>query len=159
MWYRVVFVWCREAPCEVVWCRVQLFVSKLQLFVSLCKLPFKKYLPKVIIGAKNSKKVLVWADKTKHKTQTGLPVGAGQSAFFRPGRGGRGVDSGWGKGGLLQSVLNGVVGNHLFFEDVSAGFGRLNHLDNFAVCAAFTFLERGDGFLCHISGGDYLISL
>ena len=26
----------------VVWCRVQLFVSKLQLFVSSCKLPFKK---------------------------------------------------------------------------------------------------------------------
>ena len=82
VWYRGVVEWCREAPCEVVWCRVQLFVSKLQLFVSSCKLPFKKYIPKVIIGAKNSKKVSVWADKTKHKTQTGLPVGAGQSAFF-----------------------------------------------------------------------------
>lgn len=52
---------------------------------------------------------------------------------------------------LLEGVLYGVVGYHLFLEDVSAGFGRLYHLDDFAVSAAFTFLQRGDGFLCHIS--------
>ena len=111
MWYRVVFVWCREAPCEVVWCRVQLFVSKLQLFVSLCKLPFKKYLPKVIIGAKNSKKVLVWADKTKHKTQTGLPVGAGQSAFFfGPGAVAAGSIADGGRVGYFRASLTASLG-------------------------------------------------
>ena len=35
-----------------------------------------------------SKKVSVWADKTKHKTQTGLPVGGQVSLrFFGPGAG------------------------------------------------------------------------
>ena len=102
--------WCREAPCEVVWCRVQLFVSKLQLFVSSCKLPLKKYLQKVIIGAKNSKKVSVWADKTKHKTQTGLPVGAGQSAFFGPGAVAAGSIADGGRVGYFRASLTASLG-------------------------------------------------
>ena len=61
--------------------------------------------------------------------------------------------------GLLQSVLNGVVGNHLSLEGVSTGFGRLHHLDDFAICAAFTFLQRGHGFLCHILGVLYMVDV
>ena len=52
----------------------------------------------------------------------------------------RGVWVGIG-GNLFEGVLNGVVGNHVFFEDVGAGFGRFHHFDDFAVCTAFTFLK------------------
>lgn len=62
------------------------------------------------------------------------------------------------KNGLFEGFLYGFVGNHLFFEDVSAGLGRLNHLDDLAVGTAFAFLERCNGFLCHILDS-YLISL
>ncbi len=51
---------------------------------------------------------------------------------------------------LFKSVFNGVVGHHFLFEDVSTGLGRLNHFDYLAIGTAFAFLERCDGFLCHI---------
>lgn len=53
---------------------------------------------------------------------------------------------------LFEGVLHGVVGYHLFFEDVGAGFGRFYHFDDFRVGAAFTGLKGCNGFLCHISG-------
>ena len=52
---------------------------------------------------------------------------------------------------LLQDVLNGIIGNHLFLESVSTGLRRLNDLDDLAIGAAFSFLERCNGFLCHES--------
>lgn len=42
---------------------------------------------------------------------------------------------------LFKSSLYCVVGNHFFFEDVGAGFGRTLHLDDFAISAAFTLLK------------------
>lgn len=51
---------------------------------------------------------------------------------------------------LFEDVLDSVVGHHLFLEGVSAGLGALHHFDDLAVGAAFTFLERCYGFLCHI---------
>ena len=51
---------------------------------------------------------------------------------------------------LFEGVLNGVVGYHLLFEDVGAGFGRFHHFDNFAECTTFAFLHGGHSFLCQI---------
>ena len=55
--------------------------------------------------------------------------------------------------GLFECVLNCVVRNHFFFEDIGAGLGGLNHFDDLAVCTAFTILQGGHCFLCHILGG------
>lgn len=66
---------------------------------------------------------------------------------------------------LFEDLFDGVVGNHLLLEGVSTGFGRLNHLDDLGVGAAFTLLQRCYGFLCHglllllLRVDDYLISL
>ena len=54
------------------------------------------------------------------------------------------------RGGLFQRVFHSVVGHHGFLEGVSSCFGRLYHLDDLGVGAAFTLLEGSDGFLCHI---------
>ena len=54
---------------------------------------------------------------------------------------------------LFECVLDCVVGYHFFFEDVGAGLGGLDHFDDLAVCTAFTFLQGGHCFLCHILGG------
>lgn len=51
---------------------------------------------------------------------------------------------------LFQYALYSVVGNHLLLESVGACFGRLHHFDNLGVGTAFAFLQRRDGFLCHI---------
>lgn len=54
-------------------------------------------------------------------------------------------------GVLFECFFHSIIGNHLLLEGVSACLGRLHHLDNLAVGAAFTLLEGCDGFLCHIS--------
>ena len=41
----------------------------------------------------------------------------------------------------LRGIFNSIVGHHLLFEDVGTGLRRLLHFDDFAVCAAFTFLQ------------------
>lgn len=42
---------------------------------------------------------------------------------------------------LFKRVLYLVVGDHFFFEHISAGLGRLLHLDDLAVSTSFTFLK------------------
>lgn len=51
---------------------------------------------------------------------------------------------------LFEDALYCVVGYHLLLESVGAGFGRFHHLDNLRVGTAFAFLQRCNGFLCHI---------
>ena len=58
---------------------------------------------------------------------------------------------GMGGGCLFEGVFDGVVGHHLFLEGVCTCFGALHHLDYLAVGTSFAFLERCNGFLCHIS--------
>ena len=52
---------------------------------------------------------------------------------------------------VLEEVLDGLVGNHLLVEYVSAGLGALYHLDDLRVAAAIglTRLEGSHCFLCH----------
>lgn len=54
--------------------------------------------------------------------------------------------------GLFKGFLNFFVRNHFFLEYVSSCFGRLFHADYLAVGTSFAFLERCNGFLCHILG-------
>lgn len=58
-----------------------------------------------------SKKVSVWADKTKHKTQTGLPVG-GRSVcvFFGPGAVAAGSIADGGRVGYFRASLTASLG-------------------------------------------------